>query len=417
MVVMVISALDKTIFAFAGAHIIDELKLSPEQFGFVGSSFFFLYSISGVLVGFLANRFATRWILVAMAIVWMVAQALVTFSDGLALLIVSRLLLGAGTGPATAVTLHACFKWFRPEERVLPSSLIYSSMMFGVLVGALSLPFAIEQMGWRAAYFCLAIAGLIWLGLWLMLGGEGRYGTHSNGPIAVDSMRLPYKALLLNRTFVCVILLGFFCYVPTALGFSWTVVYLKKGLNLESQQAGYFMLGITVLTMIGGLAVSTLSQRAMKRGGSVFRTMILPPFVCSLLGGLMFLGIGFAHGNTILILALLFFGTALVNVLPSFSMAITAHFTPSGQRGSVLAINNAFQTSAGMITPFLVGTLVAWRGNEMAEGFELAVSGFGAATILCALVGSCLADPEHTRKQLVLMTEQVQQRTEAIARA
>lgn len=381
MTVMVISALDKTIFAFAGVQIIDELELSPEQFGFVGSSFFFLYSISGVLVGFLANGIATRWILVAMAIVWMLAQALVTFSDGLALLVVSRLLLGAGTGPATAVTLHACFKWFRPEERVLPSSLIYSSMIVGFFVGALSLPFAIEQLGWRMAYLSLAIAGFIWLGLWLMLGGEGRYGSDSNGPIADHSVRLPYKALLLNRTFVCVILLGFLCYVPTALGFSWTVVHLKKGLNLESQQAGYFMLGITVLTMLSGLAVSAQSQRAVKRGGSAFCTMILPPFVCSLLGGLMFLGVGFAHGYTILILALLFAGTVLVNVLPSFSMAITAHFVPSRQRGSMLAINNAFQTSAA---PYLVGSVVEWKGNGEAQGFELAITGFGAATILCA---------------------------------
>lgn len=41
MAVMVISVLDKTIFAFAGPQIIDELKLSPEQFGFIGSVFFF----------------------------------------------------------------------------------------------------------------------------------------------------------------------------------------------------------------------------------------------------------------------------------------------------------------------------------------------------------------------------------------
>lgn len=41
MAVMVISVLDKTIFAFAGVQIIEELQLTPEQFGFVGSAFFF----------------------------------------------------------------------------------------------------------------------------------------------------------------------------------------------------------------------------------------------------------------------------------------------------------------------------------------------------------------------------------------
>jgi sugar phosphate permease len=80
MAVMVISVLDKTIFAFAGPQIIDELQLSPEQFGFIGSAFFFLYSISGVLVGFLANRLPSRWILSGMSLVWMAAQLLTALS-------------------------------------------------------------------------------------------------------------------------------------------------------------------------------------------------------------------------------------------------------------------------------------------------------------------------------------------------
>ncbi|WP_240357242.1 hypothetical protein [Pseudomonas hygromyciniae] len=41
MTVVIISVLDKTIFAFAGPQIIDELKLTPAQFGFISSSFFF----------------------------------------------------------------------------------------------------------------------------------------------------------------------------------------------------------------------------------------------------------------------------------------------------------------------------------------------------------------------------------------
>lgn len=41
MTVVIISVLDKTIFAFAGPQIIDELKLTPAQFGFISSAFFF----------------------------------------------------------------------------------------------------------------------------------------------------------------------------------------------------------------------------------------------------------------------------------------------------------------------------------------------------------------------------------------
>ncbi|MFU2325071.1 MFS transporter [Pseudomonas sp. NFX98] len=400
LVVIIISTLDKTIFAFAGVQVIEELKLTPEQFGFVGSSFFFFYSLSGVLVGFLANRVATRWILVGMSLVWIAAQLLITFSHSLLALVSGRVMLGIGTGPATAVTQHACFKWFAPKERMLPSSLIYSSIMFGGLVGAVTLPYAIERFGWRMSSLSLAIIGFVWVILWLKFGREGNQQTRSeSAPIEVER-KIPYKALLLNRTFVCITLLAFFCYVPSALGFSWTVVYLKKGLNLDTLQAGYFMLAVTILAMVMGLTISSLAQRALKRGGSLFWTMVVPPLACCALGGVLFALISISTGQHLLILSLMFVGTALVNVLPSFSMTITSHFTPVQQRGSVLAIHNALQTSAGMVVPFFVGQLIGWNGNSISLGFEWAISGFGLATLVCAMVGLWVVKPEATRIEL-----------------
>ena len=40
---MLVNFADKIVVGLAGAPIMDELKLSPEQFGFLGSSFFFLF--------------------------------------------------------------------------------------------------------------------------------------------------------------------------------------------------------------------------------------------------------------------------------------------------------------------------------------------------------------------------------------
>ena len=39
---MLVNFADKIVVGLAGAPIMDELKLSPEQFGFLGSSFFIL---------------------------------------------------------------------------------------------------------------------------------------------------------------------------------------------------------------------------------------------------------------------------------------------------------------------------------------------------------------------------------------
>ena len=59
---MLVNFADKIVVGLAGAPIMDELKLSPEQFGLLGSSFFFLFSISAIVVGFIVNRIDTRWV-------------------------------------------------------------------------------------------------------------------------------------------------------------------------------------------------------------------------------------------------------------------------------------------------------------------------------------------------------------------
>ena len=71
---MLVNFADKIVVGLAGAPIMDELKLSPEQFGLLGSSFFFLFSISAIVVGFIVNRVDTRWVLLAMAVIWSLAQ-------------------------------------------------------------------------------------------------------------------------------------------------------------------------------------------------------------------------------------------------------------------------------------------------------------------------------------------------------
>ena len=57
---MLVNFADKIVVGLAGVPIMTELKLEPEQFGLLGSSFFFLFSIAAIVVGFIVNRVATQ---------------------------------------------------------------------------------------------------------------------------------------------------------------------------------------------------------------------------------------------------------------------------------------------------------------------------------------------------------------------
>ena len=53
---MFINFADKAVLGLAAQPLMAELKLSPEQFGLIGSAFFLLFPVSAVLVGFVTDR-------------------------------------------------------------------------------------------------------------------------------------------------------------------------------------------------------------------------------------------------------------------------------------------------------------------------------------------------------------------------
>src|SRR4030081_1816596 len=92
---MLVNFADKIVVGLAGAPIMDELKLQPEQFGLLVSSFFFLFSISAIIVGFIVNRVDTRWVLLALAVVWALTQFPMVGEGSFTTLVICRVILCA----------------------------------------------------------------------------------------------------------------------------------------------------------------------------------------------------------------------------------------------------------------------------------------------------------------------------------
>jgi len=107
---MLVNFADKIVVGLAAVPIMTELKLEPSQFGLLGSSFFFLFSVSAIVVGFIVNRVPTRWVLLVLALIWALAQFPMVGTVGLVTLMVCRIILGAGEGPAFSVAVHAIYK-------------------------------------------------------------------------------------------------------------------------------------------------------------------------------------------------------------------------------------------------------------------------------------------------------------------
>src|SRR4029077_14856837 len=66
-----INFFDKLVFGLSAVPMMNEVSLSPKEFGLIGSSFFLLFSLSGMAVGlFVVGRFPAKWILILLAAIW-----------------------------------------------------------------------------------------------------------------------------------------------------------------------------------------------------------------------------------------------------------------------------------------------------------------------------------------------------------
>ena len=179
-----------------------ELQLSPRQFGLLGSSFYLLFAVSAIVTGFIVNRVQTRWALLTMGLVWALTQFPMLGTVGFATLVACRVALGAGEGPAYPVALHSTYKWFPNELRTLPTAIIAQGAGIGIMVALPLLNWVIVNYSWHWAFGVLGIAGLAWSAAWLVLGREGSMTAATGTDATPTPERIAYGRLLLSPTII-----------------------------------------------------------------------------------------------------------------------------------------------------------------------------------------------------------------------
>ncbi|MCI9886865.1 MFS transporter [Micrococcales bacterium 31B] len=172
---MMLSWADKAVLGLAAMPIMRDLNITPEQFGLVGSGMFLTFGLAQLFAAPIANRLPTRWILLVLCLMWSVAQVPILLFATLPALWLSRLLLGAGEGPLAPVMMHGLFKWFPAKRGALPTSIASAGVTLGTVAFAPVLMWMITTFGWRSAFIAVAVIGVVWSIMWLIIGKEGPY--------------------------------------------------------------------------------------------------------------------------------------------------------------------------------------------------------------------------------------------------
>lgn len=392
---MVINFADKAVIGIAAVPIMRDLRLSPSQFGLVGSSFFLLFSISAVVTGFVANRVPTRWVLLVMAIVWALAQFPMLGTVGFTTLLACRVALGAGEGPAYPVALHAAYKWFPDELRTLPTAILVQGGGVGIMVALPLLNRVIVHYSWHWAFGVLGFVGLAWAAAWLALGGEGPLTAPATSEASPSAERVAYTKLLFSPTILASWCAGFGAYWGLSQALSWQGAFLIKGLGFAQGSIGLLGAlpsGTSVVTVI---AAGWLSQRLLAQGVSSRVARGLLGGACVALGGAALAIMPYVP-NASLKIALTTIGVALPTVIYVIGNAVVAEITPTAQRGALLAIGTAISTSAGILAPYVMGSVIE-RAATPLSGFNTGFMICGFIMLAGGIIGMALIRPERER--------------------
>ena len=390
---MLVNFADKAVIGIAAVPIMQELQLSPRQFGLLGSSFYLLFAVSAVVTGFIVNRVQTRWALLVMGLVWALTQFPMIGTVGFAAIAACRIALGAGEGPAFPVALHSTYKWFPNELRTLPTAIVAQGAGIGILVALPLLNWVLVHYSWHWAFGVLGIAGLAWTAAWFVLGREGPLTAAAATDAAPTLGRIPYGRLLLSPTIMAVWCASFGAQWGLSQALSWQGAFLIKGLGFAQGSIGLLGALPAGASVILVIFAGWFSQRLLARG------------VPSRAARGIFGGAGVALGGAAMAImpyvaaipakiALTTLGVALPSVIYVIGSAVVGEIAPVAQRGALLAIGPAISTSAGLLAPYVMGSVVETAATPL-DGFNTGFMICGVIMLVGGVIGMSLMRPER----------------------
>jgi MFS family permease len=399
---MVVNFADKIVVGLAGVPIMTELKLESEAFGLLGSSFFLLFSIAAIVVGFIVNRVDTRWVLLVLALIWALAQFPMVGTVGFTTLLICRIILGAGEGPAPSVAAHAIFKWFPDEKRTMPIAILSQGSAFGVILAVPALNWVIVNYNWHYAFGALGVVGLMWVVAWFILGKEGPLV--QTAAMAANEQRIPYFQLLTSRTFVGCVAATFGAYWALSLGLTWFTPFIVKGLGFSQQQAGF----ISILPWIFGATIVMLtgwiSQVMLARGFNTRTARGVLGSVPLIVGGVILAMLPYVAPGGLMI-ALLVIGSGLSGSIYVVCTPMIGEFTPVSQRGAVISIYGALYPLAGILAPSVMGSVIQRSANVL-DGYMMGFTINAVILIASGVLGLALLWPNTERARLTAAAPQ-----------
>jgi ACS family hexuronate transporter-like MFS transporter len=397
-----INYMDRQILSLLKPMLDTELGWTNEQFGQINAAFQAAYAVGILLFGAFIDRFGTKIGYGVSLLAWSLAAMAHAAVSSVAGFLFARVALGLGEGGNFPSAIKAVALWFPRRERALATALFNSGSNVGAIIAPAVIPWLAFTWGWRSAFVAAAVAGLLWISLWIplynvpeavaTLAPEELHHIRSDdaGEAPEPRGEVSWRRILAHRQAWAFIAAKFLTDPVWWFFLIWLPDYFKKTRGLDLKASWVYLVAIyaivTVLSVMGGWIVGFLVRRgysvsrARKTGMFLFACMVLPIVLVGRVGS--------------------FGAVLLIGLAGSAHQAWSANlFTsasdtfPKRAVGSVVGLGGMAGSLGGILFPLYAGNLLdrSQARGDVAAGYAVLFALCGSAYLVAFAVNHLLA--------------------------
>lgn len=386
-----INYLDRTILGIAAPSLTRELGIDAALMGVVFSAFSWTYAASQIPGGAFLDKFGTRLTYFLSVGFWSLLTLLHTLVGGITSLLGLRFLLGVAESPCFPANSRVVATWFPRQERAFATGVYTVGEYIGLAFLSPLLFAMMAAFGWRSLFFAAGGIGLVFAIVWWLKYREPHDSRANAAEIAQIvaggglteqpvRQKLDWRAAgkLLQRRQMWGICLGQFAGNSTLVFFlTWFPTYLATERHMDWLKIGFFAVVPFIAASIGVLFGGWWSDRMLRQGKSANVARKLP-IILGLLLASTIVTANFVDDNrlVIAILSLAFFAQGMA----ALGWTLVSDIAPEGMLGVTGGVFNLAANLAGIVTPIVIGGIVAATGS-----FFYALAFIGCIALMGAL--------------------------------
>ncbi|MFM0226215.1 MFS transporter [Paraburkholderia dipogonis] len=385
-----INYLDRTVLGIAAPQLTKELGINAALMGLLFSVFSWSYVAAQIPGGLFLDRFGSKVTYFMSMTFWSLCTLAQGLVHGIGALFAFRLGLGVSEAPCFPTNSRVVATWFPQSERAMATGTYTVGEYIGLAFFSPFLFMLMGAFGWRSLFYVVGGVGLVFGVIWWMFYREPRDHPSANqgeldyieaggglthrkkdadtasvaGASAASAKSgFEWRTIgrLLKHRQLTGICLGQFAGNSTLVFFlTWFPTYLATERHMAWLKIGFFAIMPFIAASIGVMFGGFFSDWLLRRGKSPNVARKLPIIAGLLLASTIILA-NYVESNVLVIaiLSVAFFAQGMA----ALGWTLVSDIAPDGLLGVTGGIFNFAANLAGIVTPLVVGFIVAATGS------------------------------------------------------